>query len=107
MTKGENVRDYGYHKEYFKVMTDFGMNLNTHQLYKDEPNAHVVLNLPRIIPDSVSSMNSIWSKFTESQQAEMQTRYNPVRYLKFKDKNHIAWNDKNVDYSYARPFTSA
>jgi hypothetical protein len=106
MTKGKNVRDYGYHKDYFKVMTDYGMNLNTHHLYNDEPNAHNVLSLNRIIPDSVASMNSIWAEFTKSQQADMLDKYNPVRYLKFKDKSHIAWNDKNVDYSYAKPFTS-
>ena len=44
---------------------------------------------------------------TKSEQKAMREKYNPVRYLKFKDKDHIAWTDPNVDYSYAKPFTSA
>lgn len=101
MTKGRNVVDYGYHPDYFKVMTDFGMNLNTHHLYKDEPNAHKVLGLPKHVSSSVKLMKDEWeSKFCVDGQQKLIDKYNPVRFLKFKDKSHEAWADPNVDFSY-------
>ena len=101
MTKGKNVTNYGYHPEYFKVMTDAGLNLNTHFLYKDEPDAHEILELPKIIPPSATTMLNEWNTISKEQQDILCDKYNPVRYLKFKDKNHKAWQDKNVDFSYA------
>lgn len=101
MTKGRNVVDYGYHPDYFKVLTDFGMNLNTHHLYNDEPDAHKVLGLPKHVSPSVQLIKDEWAtKFNEDRQMELINKYNPVRYLKFKDKNHIAWSDPNVNWSY-------
>jgi hypothetical protein len=101
MTKGRNVTDFGYHRDYFKVVTDFGMNLNTHHLYKDEPNAHAVLNLPKNVSSSVLLMKDHWQQmFTEEHREVLIDKYNPVRFLKFKDKSHPAWKDPNVDFSY-------
>lgn len=101
MTKGRNVVDYGYHPDYFKVMTDFGMNLNTHHLYKDEPNAHDVLKLPKNVSSSVQMMKDEWeTKFCVDGQQKLIDKYNPVRFLKFKDKSHEAWKDPNVNWSY-------
>jgi hypothetical protein len=107
MTKGNNLVDnYGYHQEYFKILTHFGLNLNTHYLYKDEIDAHKLLNLPKIIPPSLQTIKNSWNTLSASEQEDLKIRYNPVRFLKFKDKNHPAWADKNVDYSYTKGFIS-
>ena len=106
MTKGKNVRDYGWHQDYFKVMTDSGMNLNTHYLYNDEPNAHEVLDLRKNVPTSYKTMLDLWNNsYTKEEQETLIDKYNPVRYLKFKPNTHEAWNNKRVDYSYANDFT--
>ena len=106
MTKGKNLIDYGYHPEYFKVFTDYGMNLNTHHLYKDEPNAHELLELPKIIPPALETISKRWNNLSETVKANYRNKYNPIRYLKFKDKSHISWQDKNVDFSYTNGFTN-
>jgi len=106
MTKGKNVTDYGFHPFYFKVMTDFGLNLNTHYLYNDEINAHNLLNLPKKIGNSVDTLKQDWNTLNKETQKQLIEKYNPVRYLKFKPKDHIAWKDKNVDYSYTNGFTN-
>jgi len=101
MTKGKNVTDYGYHPDYFKVMVNTGLNLNTHHLYKDELNAHELLELPRIIPESAVTMRKEWEEaFSHTERKKLCKKYNPVKYLKFKPKDHPAWNDKAVDFSY-------
>ena len=107
MTKGKNLVDtYGYHEDYFKVLTDFGLNLNTHYLYKDEPDAHDILNLRKIIPPALHTIKNGWNVLSTLEQQLLRDKYNPVRYLKFKDKSHSSWADQNVDYSYANNFTS-
>lgn len=100
MTKGNNIIDYGYHPEYFKVMVNTGLNLNTHHLYKDELNAHDVLELPKIVSHSVKRLNDDWNKFSKKEQKEFRKKYNPVNYLKFKSKEHPAWSNKAIDFSY-------
>jgi len=100
MTKGKNLVDYGYHKDYFKVMVNTGLNLNTHFLYKDELNAHDVLELNKSIPHSVKRLNDQWNTIDKNKQKTLRKKYNPVNYLKFKPKDHPAWDDKTVDFSY-------
>jgi hypothetical protein len=105
MTKGVNVRDYGYDPSYFRVMVDYGLNLNTHHIYKDEPDAHHLLKLPKRAPEGLGEMETIWKNaFSKKEQAALREKHNPVRYLKFKDSNHPAWSQENVDYSYAEGF---
>jgi len=102
MTKGENVRDYGYDKSYFQVLYEHGYNLNTHFIYEDEPNAHEVFNLAKVAPAGLKEMEDIWNeKFNRKQQKVLQDKYNPVRFLQFKDEGHAAWNLPNVNYSYS------
>lgn len=100
MTKGKNVIDYGYHSDYFKVMVNTGLNLNTHHLYKDEIDAHKVLELRKIVPHSVKRFYNDWNKFSKEEQDNLRKKYNPVNYLKFKPKDHPAWSNKAVDFSY-------
>ncbi len=101
MTKGKHVTDYGYHPDYFKVMVNTGLNLNTHYLYKDELNAHELLELPRFVPESATTMRREWEEaFSSAERKKLCKKYNPVNYLKFKPKDHTAWTDKAVDFSY-------
>lgn len=103
MTKGPNVRDYGYDSSYFRVMVDYGLNLNTHYVYKDEPNAHEILNLPKREPSGLTEMKEIWEgAFTEKERKALRKQHNPVNYLRFKEPGHPAWGFDNVDYSYAK-----
>lgn len=105
MTKGPNVSDFGYDKEYFRVMVDWGMNLNTHTLYKDEPNAHEVLVLPKSRMPSVELLKRDWEDgFSETERIELKKIHNPVAYLKFKPKTHESWSNSNIDFSYAKSF---
>ena len=106
MTKGSNLVDnYGYDRSYFDVMVKYGLNLNTHYIYTDEPDAHALLNLPKRAPQGLGEMQKIWdSRFTAKEQQALSDKHNPVRYLKFKDRNHPAWNLPNVDYAYAEGF---
>jgi len=98
MVKGPNVRKYGYDPEYFRVVYDHGLNLNTHSLYKDEPNAHELLHLPSVTPKGFTDMQKIWE--TVGDQDRKIKEYNPVNFLQFKPKDHPAWKDPNVDFSY-------
>ena len=105
MTKGANVRDYGYDSSYFRVMVDYGLNLNTHFVYRDEPDAHHLLKLPKRAPEGLKEMKAIWKDaFSKKEQAALMEKHNPVRYLTFKGKEHPAWQLPNVDYSYADGF---
>jgi hypothetical protein len=99
MTKGKNIRNYGWSKEYFRVYKDYGYNLNTHWWYKDEPDAHEVLELPKIVSPGVKEMLIDWSQISD--HTKLETKYNPVNYLRFKSKDHPAWSKEEVDYSYA------
>ena len=102
MTKGKNVRNYGYDKTYFRVLHDHGYNFNTHFIYTDEPDAHTILNLPKETPEGFRVMKKIWEKkFTKAEQKRLMDKYNPVRFLQFKDKNHKSWSNPVVDFSYA------
>lgn len=103
MTKGSALVDnYGYDTSYFRVFIDHGINLNTHYIYRDEPDAHVLLNLPKKVPTGLGQMQQIWEgSFTEQEREALRQKHNPVRYLKFKPKDHPAWSDPNADLSYA------
>jgi hypothetical protein len=82
MTKGDNLIDYGYSKEYFRVMIDHGFNLNTHHHFEDEPNAHTLLNLPKYETNSARVMKADWNGwFTSQEQKELREKYDPRRYL--------------------------
>lgn len=61
--KGENVRNFYYSTEYFRVMLDYGLNLNTHY-YFDEPDAYEVLSLPRTIDPSSKFLLDYTKKFS-------------------------------------------
>ena len=102
MTKGKNVRDYGYDRSYFNVLVDHGYNLNTHYIYTDEPNAHEILSLPRQRPAGLIEMVETWEKSVSAQERKtLEEKYNPVNFLRFKDASHPAWSDRNADFSYA------
>ena len=98
MTKGPNLRDYGYDKSYFRVVYEKGLNLNTHTLYTDEPDAHQLLDLPVKTPLGFTEMQRIWDNVED--KARKMEDYNPVNFLQFKPKDHPAWGDPNVDFSY-------
>lgn len=95
MTKGKNVRDFSLNYEYFRVMVDYGLNLNTHFYYKDEPNAHELLNLTRKQTPSMLELLDDWEK-TSLEKETLQKQYNPLKYLEFKNKNHFSWKDENL-----------
>lgn len=100
MTKGANVRKFGYEKDYFRVLVDFGLNLNTHKLFKDEPNAFEVLNLGSGHFDSIDLLLEDWGTIPEEEQQALQKKYDPVNYLIFKGAEHASWLDQQVDFSY-------
>ena len=102
MTKGKNVREYGWHKDYFKVVAETGLNLNTHYLYKDEPDAHELLGLKKNITPSIQLMKKDWKEYPLEEKERYMNLYNPVKYLKFKPKTHPAWNDVNVNFDYLK-----
>jgi|688.fasta_scaffold58857_7 hypothetical protein len=103
MAKGPALHDYGYHTDYFKVVMHQGMNLNTHHLYKDEPNAHVELDLFKAKSDSIELLDSDWDSFyTKDQQTAVRDKYRPVQYLKWKDADHPSWKDPNLNLDYLR-----
>jgi hypothetical protein len=82
MTKGNNLIDYGYSKDYFRVMIDHGFNLNTHHYFEDEPNAHTLLNLPKYETNSARVMKADWNGwFTSQEQKELREKYDPRKYL--------------------------
>jgi len=82
MTKGKNVRDYGWHPDYFRVLYDYGMNLNTHYIYKDEPDAHEVLSLPKNISDSFRILKREWLDISKSERLNLRKMYNPKNFLR-------------------------
>lgn len=100
MTKGKIVRNFGYSKSYFKVLFDFGLNLNTHHYYPEEPNAFDILPLQPDTFDSLDVLLQDWGSLTVEQQEEKQKKYDPTNYLRFKDESHPAWEDPAVDFSY-------
>jgi hypothetical protein len=101
MTKGQNVRNYGYDPSYFTILVEHGFNLNTHYLYTDEPDAYKVLNLKKVAPQGHRDMLDIWEDaFTARKRNSLVKKYNPVNFLRFKDKKHEAWEKPYVDFSY-------
>jgi len=102
MTKGSTVRDFGYHPSYFRVLVDFGMNLNTHHLYPEEPNAHKVLSLKPQSFESLDLMRLDWDKISQEKKQSLQAKYDPVNFLQFKGKDHLSWVDTKVDFSYLK-----
>jgi hypothetical protein len=106
LTKGQALVDgYGYDKSYFKVVTDHGLNLNTHLLYKDEPNAHELLNLPKQKSEGLDLMKEDWGRIGEERNiTELKKKYDPIKQLQFKPKSHPAWKDKNIDQEVYKDF---
>ena len=100
MTKGPNVRQFGYHPSYFRVMTDYGMNLNTHIRYPSEPNAHTVLDLPTKLMPSVALLEAEWGTLDPAVQVALRAKYDPVKTLQFKPRTHPAWSCPVTDLSY-------
>lgn len=91
------VDDYGYDKSYFKVVTEHGLNLNTHVLYKDEPNAHEVLSLPKTESEGLRLMKKDWARITKKRDADvLRDQYNPLHQIAFKPKKHPGWKDKLI-----------
>lgn len=102
MSKGKHITDFSLNKEYFRVLHDHGMNLNTHHVFKDEPNAHDILGLQRIrTPGMVKTVEEWNSKFTLAEQEALKLKYYPPKYLRMKE-GHLAWGEKNVDF-YWKP----
>jgi hypothetical protein len=98
LTKAQDlVNDYGYDKSYFKVVTDHGLNLNTHFLYKDEPDAHELLKLPKYESDGLRLMKNDWARISETRDtAELKRRYHPLHQIVFKPKTHPGWSDNLI-----------
>ena len=91
------VDDYGYDKSYFKVVTEHGLNLNTHVVYNDEPNAHEVLGLPKYESSGLTLMKGDWARIEEERDVvALKDKYHPVRQLQFKPKDHPSWADKSI-----------
>lgn len=87
MCKGSIVSNYGYSPEYFKVVSEHGINLNMHH-YFNEKNAYEELNLPK--PETVNSfakpMLDDWNQFSVETQLSKIKYYDPKKYLKWKNK---------------------
>jgi hypothetical protein len=98
LTKAQDlVDDYGYDKSYFKVVTDHGLNLNTHFLYKDEPDAHKLLKLPKHDSEGLRLMRNDWARIGETRDTEeLKRKYNPLHQITFKPKNHPGWSDNLI-----------
>lgn len=87
MCKGGNVRNYGYSKDYFKVVSEHGINLNTHYYFPDEINAYEKLNIPK--PETVNEfakelINDWNTWYSKEEQDILVNKYNPKNYLKWK-----------------------
>lgn len=95
MTKGTHVRDFSLNYEYFRVMVDYGLNLNTHFYYSDEPDSHELLNLEKKQTPSMLELLEDWKNMNRDESA-LQKRYNPLKYLTFKDKSHSSWLNTNI-----------
>lgn len=92
MTKGRNVTKFSLNYEYFRVMFDHGLNLNTHYLFDDEPDAHELLSLERkMTPGMVKATNDWLEKFDEETRNVYQKRYDPYNYLR------IDWSHSQID----------
>jgi hypothetical protein len=98
LTKAQDlVDDYGYDKSYFKVVTDHGLNLNTHFLYKDEPDAHELLDLPKYESDGLRLMKNDWARISETRDTDdLKRRYHPLHQIVFKPKTHPGWSDNLI-----------
>lgn len=84
MCKGENARDFSLNYDYFTVMSQYGLNLNTHFYFDDEPDAHKLLNLKRIQTPGIKKCISDWDKyFTPQEQGELLIKYDPKKYLRY------------------------
>ena len=85
MTKGKNVLETGCSPEYFPIFQDTGLNLNTHWIYKDEPDAFKLLGITRKHSDGKLLMDSMWKKsHSVAEQKKLRTQYNPTNFLKYK-----------------------
>lgn len=91
------VDDYGFDKSYFKVVTDHGLNLNTHFVYNDEPDAHALLGLPKNKSEGLELMKLDWERIGENRDvSELKQKFHPVHQLRFKPKDHPGWKDKSI-----------
>lgn len=87
MCKGEKVRNYGFTKDYFRVVYDHGINLNTHYYFDDEINAYSMLNLipPEHCNGFAEKMYSDWhTYFDPTRQCQLREKYNPKNFLRYK-----------------------
>lgn len=97
MTKGPNVREYGYSKDYFRVFNGYGLNLNTHYYYEDEPDAHKLLNLPKHKSNSVFMLERLWNdKFNKNEQLDLRRQYRPTRFIQWNDPTHDVYELVNT-----------
>jgi len=97
MTKGRYLSDFSMNPEYFRVMVDYGLNLNTHYYFKDEPNAHDLLELKQVQSNGIKTTYADWnSKFTETERLQLIQKHNPIKYNRIKPKTHPAWKDTNL-----------
>lgn len=84
MTKGKHVTDFSLNYDYFKVLSQYGLNLNTHHYFKDEVDAHELLQLPKHKTPGMNKCISDWNvMFSTKQQEELKQKYDPKHYLKF------------------------
>jgi len=101
MTKGPNARNFGFSPSYFRVLYDYGLNLNTHFIYPREPDAHQVLRLVPTRDASVARVLREWGEIPEAEREALIKKYDPVKMLKFKQSSHPSWLDSEADHSYA------
>ena len=78
MCKGPNVRKYLFSEEYFRVIYDHGLNLNTHHYFDDEPDAFQILSLPKPIPSSIKYLFDRWNEIPQNYQNEFIEKYDPT-----------------------------
>jgi len=80
-TKGGHVRKFYFSTEYFYVMSRYGLNLNTHYYFDDEPDAFELLNLPKY---QGASVKVLLDDFTNIKEYDTYyEKYNPMKYLRF------------------------
>ena len=94
MTKGSCVRKFGFDESYFRVFVDHGLNLNTDIVYRDEPDAHKILNLPKRISPQMHELYADWADINDHDM--LIEAYDPRKFLVYKESLHPAWQDEAV-----------
>jgi len=83
MTKGKNFTDFSLNEEYFTVMKNYGLNLNIHLYYNDEPDVHKLLSLEKFKTNSMKKLDSDWVElFSETERDMLKVKFDPTLFLR-------------------------